>query len=367
MSGFPTLAREDRERMLRLPDGPVRVVIDTDAANEIDDQFALTWALLSPEKLKLEAILAEPYSFAHLRVDLEDAVNRISTTSRHEGAVVDDIETWAHRLLQEGMTVEDLAFVGPDEGMELSYAEIHRVLDELGISADGLKVFRGSASYMSAPDRPVESEAARLIIEAAATTDDDPLYVLAMGCLTNIASAILMEPELIRRIVVVWTSGYPSWAPYSNHTSLNLVQDPLATRILFDCGVPLVYLPGYYIGSQLRLSLPDMDTHVRGRGAIGNYLHHLYTNNPLHEQRVIRDLDARTWVIWDMICVAWILEPSWVPTELVPTPQLDKELRWGGSGGAVSMRQAYAVDRDAIFRDFFRKLEAQVGNGRRSS
>lgn len=366
MNRFPTLTREDRERMLRLPDGPVRLVIDTDTANEIDDQFALTWALLSPEKLKLEAILAEPYSFAHLRGDLEEAVNRISTVSRHGGAVVDDIEAWARRLVQEGMTVEDLAFVGPGEGMELSYAEIHRVLDELGISTDGRRVFRGSTSYLSAPDKPVESEAARLIIEAATATDDDPLYVLAMGCLTNIASAILMEPEVVRRIVVVWTSGYPSWVPYSNHTSLNLVQDRLAARLLFDCGVPLVYLPGYYIGSQLRLSLPDMDTHVRGRGAIGNYLHHLYTHNPLHEQRVIRDLSARTWVIWDMICVAWILEPSWVPTELVPTPQLDEELRWSGSEGAVPMRQAYAVDRDAIFRDFFRKLELQAGTRQRS-
>lgn len=41
----------------------MRVVIDTDAANEIDDQFALALALLAPEKLKIEAITAAPFAF----------------------------------------------------------------------------------------------------------------------------------------------------------------------------------------------------------------------------------------------------------------------------------------------------------------
>ena len=46
---------------------PVRVVIDTDAANEIDDQFALAWALLSPGQLQVDAVYAAPFSFAHRR------------------------------------------------------------------------------------------------------------------------------------------------------------------------------------------------------------------------------------------------------------------------------------------------------------
>lgn len=52
---------------LREPSAPVRVVIDTDAANEIDDQFALAWALLCPEALTTEAVYATPFSFAHRR------------------------------------------------------------------------------------------------------------------------------------------------------------------------------------------------------------------------------------------------------------------------------------------------------------
>ena len=70
---FPKLSKEKLLERLEHPNGIARVIIDTDAANEIDDQFALTWALLSPEKLKIEAVTAEPFSFAHHQRELIDA------------------------------------------------------------------------------------------------------------------------------------------------------------------------------------------------------------------------------------------------------------------------------------------------------
>jgi hypothetical protein len=318
--------------------------------------------------LKVEAIVAEPYSFAHLRPALEEATGSIKSGDAADVAAVDDLHGWARRLWNEGKSVDDLEFVDPEEGMELSVEEIGRVMAKLGISGDGL-VFRGSPSYMTAIDRPVESEGARRIVECAMDSwSDGPIYVLALGCLTNVASALLMEPELARRAVVVWTSGYPTWVTRSNRPSLNLVQDPWAARAVLEGGVPLVYLPGYYVGAQLRLSLPDVETHVKGRGDIGDYLHHLYTHNPLHMQRAIRDLYARTWVMWDMINVAWAIEPRWVPSDMVPTPRLDGDLCWVPDDDPSSpMRQAHAVDRDAIFRDFFRKLDAQDSILQRSS
>ena len=41
---FPKLSKEKLLERLEHPNGIARVIIDTDAANEIDDQFALTWA-----------------------------------------------------------------------------------------------------------------------------------------------------------------------------------------------------------------------------------------------------------------------------------------------------------------------------------
>ncbi|HEU5297763.1 MAG TPA: hypothetical protein VFU71_23510, partial [Burkholderiaceae bacterium] len=52
------------------PQAAPRVVIDTDAANEIDDQFALAWALLSPQQLQLLAVYATPFSFQYRRQEM---------------------------------------------------------------------------------------------------------------------------------------------------------------------------------------------------------------------------------------------------------------------------------------------------------
>jgi inosine-uridine nucleoside N-ribohydrolase len=339
------------------------VIIDTDTANEIDDQFALTWALLSPQRIELEAVIAEPFSFAHHRQGLIDATRALDeSASDSASSMIDDVTMWARRLRQRGIRPEDLELVGPAEGMERSFDEIHRIFTELGMSAEGL-VHRGSPSYLPHQHEPVDTEGARRIIECAMAPADGPLYILAIGCVTNVASALLLEPAIAARVVVVWTSGYPTSVTRSNRPSLNLVQDPHASRLLFDSGVPLVYLPGFHVGAQLRISLPEIERYVRGRGPIGDYLHHLYTHNPIHAQRAITDLFGRTWVMWDMINVAWVIEPSWVPSDVVTAPTLDADLTWVSRGGGHEMREAFAVDRDEIFRDFYRKLDAHAAGG----
>ncbi len=348
-----------RSALLAPPTGSVRVVIDTDTANEIDDQYALAWALQSQDRLEIEAVLAEPYSFAHLRDGLLKASDDLSSDNSDEpvSAMIDTFTAWAQRLREAGVDPREIEFVSPAEGMEESYEEILRVYDRVGADSDGV-VFRGASRYMAAATDPVDSPAVQRLIELALVPSDRPLYVAAIGCVTNVASALVLAPEIRDRIVVLWTSGYPTWSPRSNADSLNLVQDTAASRILFTSGVPLVYLPGYYIGAQLTLSLPDVETWVRGKGAIGDYLYHLYTNNPHHAQRGIRDHFARTWVMWDLITFAWLIEPSWVPTTLVETPTLDDELRWVKMPGSPPlMREAHGIDRDAIFRDLFHKLE----------
>lgn len=309
------------------PTGPVRVVIDTDAANEIDDQFALAWAMRRSDQLDVVGLYATPFSFAHRRPILPLA------------------------------PPDDPAFAPPGVGMSRSFDEIHRVLDVLGdpVSvATKARVFRGSESYLAAPGQPLHSAAVDHLIATAREhkPDGPPLYVMVLGCVTNIASALMLAPDLIDRVVVVWTSGYPSHAPWPN-TSLNLEQDLWASQCLFDCGVPLVYLPGYHVGAQLRLSLPEMQRHVQGRGAIGDDLHRLYVHNPLWSILGQTGAEPYSWVIWDIICVAWLLNPDWVSSGLVNTPRLGDDLHWVADATRPPMREAYAVQRDAIFAAFF--------------
>ncbi len=52
----------DLQRLLTIPGaGRVRAVLDTDTYNEIDDQYAVAYSLLSPERMSVEAIYAAPF------------------------------------------------------------------------------------------------------------------------------------------------------------------------------------------------------------------------------------------------------------------------------------------------------------------
>ena len=63
-------------------------------------------------------------------------------------------------------------------------------------------------------------------------------------------------------------------------------------------------------------------------------------------------------VLWDVATIGYLLDPSWVPTELVPSPLLTDQLTWSVDRRRHLIRCASFVNRDPIFRDLFRKLAA---------
>ena len=88
------------------------------------------------------------------------------------------------------------------EGMEKNYEEILRLLSFFD-DVDKNIAHRGSDRFFEQPDRPVESPAARDLIKKALRPGNEPLYVLTIGGPVNVSSAILMEPAIKERIVVV--------------------------------------------------------------------------------------------------------------------------------------------------------------------
>ena len=48
---YPVISEEERIERLNAPEGKVRMVLDTDTYNEIDDQFAVVYALLQKRNL----------------------------------------------------------------------------------------------------------------------------------------------------------------------------------------------------------------------------------------------------------------------------------------------------------------------------
>ena len=300
---FPDLSDARRLALLEPPARPIRMALDSDTYNEIDDQFALTYALLSPERVTVEAVYAAPF--------------------RSERSA------------------------DPGIGMRESYEEILRVLSHLGKPHEGL-VHLGSTEWLTAPDRPVPSPSVDDLIARALADGDDPLYVVAIGAPTNIASAILTAPEIITRIVVVWLGGNASYWPSA--AEFNLEQDMLASRLLFDCGVPLVHVPCIPVTDHLVTTEAEIDRFVKGRGTIGDYLSGIYT-------AAHTDHFARSRVIWDIGPVAWLINPSWVETALIHSPILTSERTWSHDPRRHLIREARSIQRDAIFGDLFHKLE----------
>ncbi len=304
---FPPLNSQLLRDRLEHPSRPVRIVLDTDTYNEIDDQFAVVYALLSPEAMTVEALHAAPFH------------NNRSAS--------------------------------PADGMEKSFEEIHRLLARLpsvDTPGDGF-VMRGATKWMKEGEPPVESQAtADLIERALASPQDDPLYVVAIGAITNVASALLLEPAIRERIVLLWLGGHARHWPDTKE--FNLRQDPVASRIVLDCGVPLVRFPCMGVVSHLHTTQPEIAAHVKGRGAIGDYLYQIYSD--YH-----RDQFAFSKQIWDLAPLAWLVNSEWAQMELVSSPRLTEAITWEFDENRPTISCARYVDRDGIFRDLFAKLE----------
>ncbi len=292
---------------LEKPKGRVDVVIDTDTYNEIDDQFALSYLIKSDEKLNLKAVYAAPFS------------NQKSS--------------------------------GPADGMEKSYQEIWKILTLM--EREDLKkiVFKGSAKYLPSEGEPVWSEAAEdLAVRAMEYTEESPLYVIAIGAITNIASALLMNPKIKERIVLIWLGGNAIHWP--DNREFNLYQDIAGARIVFGCGVPLVQLPCMGVVSAFTTSGPELEYHLRGKNRLCDYLVDVTTREAL------ACCGGFTWsrAIWDVTAVAWLLDGDFMKDCLIhsPIPEYDDHYAFDDSRHFI--RYVYYINRDNLFADLFKKL-----------
>ena len=293
---------------LNVKPGKIDLVMDTDAFNEIDDQFAIAYALRSPERINLRALYAAPFFN-----DLSDS---------------------------------------PADGMEKSYHEIRRVLERMhdGRAQDAGFVFRGSDRYLPDADTPVESPAARDLVRRALEAED-VLYVAAIGAITNVASAILMEPKIVEKIVLIWLGGHPLYWP--DTSEFNLRQDIHAARVVLDSGVPLVLIPCSGVTDHLTLSVPELECWLDGRSEIGTYL----TENVRRAlAKESGNFPGAARVIWDVTAIAYIIDPDWLPADVVPSPVLTDNVTWSADYRRHLVKVVRWVNRSSIFRDMIEKL-----------
>jgi inosine-uridine nucleoside N-ribohydrolase len=342
-------------RALQYPRGVVDVVIDTDAYNEVDDQFAVAWALASPQRMNVQAVYAAPFCSKAIQKMMPIPDEMLQQSPHYAG--------------------------DPAEGMEKSYQELLKLFALMDQPASG-RVFRGSTRYLGGDGQPVESEAARdLVQRAMARGEGERLYVLAIGAITNIASAILMEPKIVDKITVVWLSGQP--LHFQNTAEFNLMQDMIASKLMLDCGVPLILIPCMGVASHLTLTAPELDQLLIGKSKIGSYLGEIVretftpTSIPMSDRfmkmaylKGVDDVPAQVsaaytaqvtaWshVVWDISTVGYLMNPNWSASTLVPAPILTDDLTWQLDPKRHPIRLCHYINRDYMFGDMFAKFSA---------
>ena len=295
-------------RRLQPPEGPVDVVIDTDTYNEIDDQFALAYLVLCPERLRLKAIYAAPF------------FNEKSDS--------------------------------PADGMRKSRAEISHILSLMGRSDLEPIVYSGSERYLPDEKTPVDSPAARDLAQRALRyAPEAPLYVVAIGAITNVASALLLEPEIRDRVVIVWLGGHALHWP--DNFEFNLRQDVAAARVVLGCGAAVVLLPCMGVVSAFTTTEPELRENLKGRNALCDYLYS-YTVSECSAAAEVQNWSKQ---IWDVTAVGWLLG-GFTDDAIVTSPIPEYDHRWGHDCRRHVIRCVYHIHRDSLFDDLFDRLRS---------
>lgn len=309
------MTNEQYLKNLSVPTGMVDAVIDTDTFNEIDDQFAVSFMLLLKERINTKAIYAAPFFNSH-------------STS-------------------------------PEDGMQKSYDEILKLLHILKMDDFNCNVYKGSKNYLPDESTPVISDAARHLAELAKSySPDKPLYVISIGAITNVASALLIDPSIAENIVIVWLGG--NSLEMHNTLEFNMRQDIAAARVVMSSAAPFVQLPCDGVVSQFSTTGPELKFWLYDKTPIADYL----------ARNTVREAESyaagRPWsrVIWDVTAVAWLLNDNdrymMSRVQNIRLPEYDGH--YSNTETGKLFRYVYFIRRDPLIKDLFNTLLAEGEN-----
>ncbi len=301
---------EQRIKNLTPPTGKIDVVLDTDAYNEIDDQFAIAYMLKSPDKFNVKGLCAAPF---------------------HNGMS----DSYA-------------------DGMNKSYDEIIKLLGFMGMDGFKANVYHGSSDYLPNEETPVISNAAEYMAYLADNySPENPLYIVAIGAITNVASAILINPRMVENCVVVWLGGNARHDPVGSY-EFNMIQDIPAARVVFGCGVPLVQLPCRGVVDHFTTTRYELEHWLRGKNELCDYL----VDNTIRSAESYAAGKPWSRVIWDVTAVAWLMNDGgrFMEDVLVHAqiPEADKHYSFDERRHFI--KYVFDIYRDALIEHLFETL-----------
>jgi inosine-uridine nucleoside N-ribohydrolase len=293
----------------------IRVITDTDAKNEADDQFAIVQALLSP------------------------------------------------RFDNRGFIAAHFNPEKSARSMEESREEIEKIFDLMDFPKDGM-IFDGATGPLANEREARPSAGAELIVREAMADDPRPLYVTFLGPLTDLASAYLMEPRIAGRLTAIWIGGgrYPAGG-----REYNLSNDIVAANVVMKSPIPLWQVT-QNVYSSVRVSLAELERRVRPCGKIGAYLCDQlddHANSRFGIRPYIRT--GEVWFLGDSPAVGLLLCDHEFEYDWVPAPEITSDMAYLHTGKHRPIRVYRSIDTRFIMEDFYAKLElfANKGEGKK--
>lgn len=274
----------------------------------------------------------------------------------------DDQYTIAHALMMEKFDVvgligghfakSEISRVPIDKTADASTDEINKILKLMNITDK--KVYTGSNYPLDDRMTPQKSAAVDFIIEEAMKDDKRPLFIGLQGAITDLASAILIEPEICNRMTAIWIGGgdYPEGS-----AEFNLRQDINAVNVVFASSMPLWQIP-IKAYRPFAVSLAELQLKVRPCGAIGKYLFEQLVEFNSQVNMWDEWPHGEMWTLGDDGCIAALLEDMNKDDnyEMIEAPFVLDDGRYEFGHGNRPIRVYNTLDARLDLEDLFAKL-----------
>ncbi len=287
--------------------GKPPVLLSTDVGNEIDDQWAVAYLLLSGE-FDVQGIvsahapsLPAPSAHATYKVLVDEVENRLAMQ--------------VHPPLLEGssLPLADMKTPRPSAGLDF--------------------ILAASRDY----------------------SKDNRLTVLTIGAATDVASAILSDPEIVDRINVI-AMGFKNLSREGGK-EYNVENDPRAWRVILASAVPVTIGSGDVCTQYLSIGFDQAAQMLSGHGPVAAWLWQEYQDWYFRNVKPLRVDDfSKPWIIWDIITLAEV--QGIASHKTVNRPSLGNDLSFiEGQDPAKTINWITAVDSAKLWKEFLEKLD----------
>lgn len=250
----------------------IPVIIDADTANEVDDLYAIVYAINEP---KFDII-------------------GITSAQFHTSPLATDTTVLESQKINE---------------------EILSLMDK-----DGIPHPVGSNVPLSSTEESTQSEAADFIIsEAHKATEEKKLQLVILGSCTNVASAILKDPTIIPKVQINYLGFWHDVETNSyNKKEFNSRNDTLAVEVLLNTkGLDIAVMTAT-TSQHLVFKKSAVDAHLKGKGGIADYLVDRWET--YDRWWTEKDPTKKEWIMWDVAILEALAHPEWAMKKKFTTP-----------------------------------------------